>query len=360
MKILFITDLYPVCEDEKTTPRTLYNFVKVWQREGHSVEVLKPNFILNSFLRKKPFYKTGWYGNVFNVNYWLPFIGNIEHKIKGVDIREFDAVVAHMPSGILFADKLKIPFIAGIHNSDIEVLTNPLYKFHFKKRLLSALENSKGIACRSYVLKEKLLKLYPQFKDKVFVAPSGVDEEFITKEFSHCIDKHKLKIITCANFKKRKNIDKLIKACRGIDGIDLMVIGDGSNRKNLEKIDPNVNFKGCLPNEKVMEAMRGADLFILPSVGETFGMVYLEAMASGCITVCSENDGIDGIIENGVNGFTVKPEVDAIRDLILKIKNSDNEKLNQIRLNSLNTINKYTQTDCGKWYVDAIHKKLFQ
>ena len=73
MNILFITDLYPVKSDEKTTPRTLLAFVEEWEKMGHNVDVLKPNFIFNSFLRGKPFYKSGKYGDVFNINYWTPF-----------------------------------------------------------------------------------------------------------------------------------------------------------------------------------------------------------------------------------------------------------------------------------------------
>jgi len=360
MKILFITDLYPVESAEKTTPRTLYNFVNAWRGFGNEVTVLKPNFLFNSFFRKKPFYKTGWYDDVFNVNYFFPFCGNVRRKTDGLVFEEFDIVVAHMPSGILFADKLKVSFVAGVHNSDIEVLTNPLYRIYFKPRLLAALRNSKAIACRSFVLRDKLLKLYPEFKDKVFVAPSGVDEKDIINNFSHSIDKNNLKIVTCANFKKRKNIDKLVKACSGIDGVQLTVIGDGSGRKRLEKENKDVKFTGRLPNSQVFEIMRNSDLFILPSVGETFGMVYLEAMASGCITVCTQNDGIDGIIRNGINGFTTRADISEIRNLILDIKNTDIKKLEDIRKNSLGTVKQYTQSGCSKIYLDAIHKKLFQ
>ena len=52
MNILFITDLYPVNENEKTTPKTLLNFVKEWENSMHNIDVIKPNFILNSFLRE--------------------------------------------------------------------------------------------------------------------------------------------------------------------------------------------------------------------------------------------------------------------------------------------------------------------
>ena len=49
MNILVITDLYPVRENEKNTPKTIKNFVECWQKEGHEVQVIKPNFLLNSF-----------------------------------------------------------------------------------------------------------------------------------------------------------------------------------------------------------------------------------------------------------------------------------------------------------------------
>lgn len=85
MKILFITDLYPVNTDETTTPVTLHNFVFEWIKQGHNVDVIRPNFILNSFLRGKPFYKTGFYNyegvRIFNVNYFTPFLFDIVQKL---------------------------------------------------------------------------------------------------------------------------------------------------------------------------------------------------------------------------------------------------------------------------------------
>ena len=52
MKILVVTDLYPIKDDEKHTPRTIKDFVDGWQELGHEVRVIKPNFLFNSFLRK--------------------------------------------------------------------------------------------------------------------------------------------------------------------------------------------------------------------------------------------------------------------------------------------------------------------
>lgn len=402
MNILFITDLYPVKSDEKTTPRTLLAFVEEWKKMGHNVDILKPNFILNSFLRGKPFYKSGQYGDVFNINYWTPFWFDVKRKFNGnsrlgtlaqLNKHNYNIVVAHMPSGILFADKLGLPFVAGIHNSDIEVLTNPLYKIHFKPRLEKALKNAKAIACRSFVLQDKLLKLYPEFENKVFVAPSGIDEKAVKQLGSEAAmfldakqnEKHSadtnfsrftshislssdmnhslltthhspIKVLTCAHFKKRKNIDKVIKACKGLECFELTVIGDGKERKKLEKIDKNVIFTGRLPHDEVLAKMRNSDIFVLPSVGETFGMVYLEAMASGCITVCTKGDGIDGIIKDRENGFLTEPNSESIKETLLNIKNLTKEELNSLYTNSFNTIQHYTSTLCAERYLQQILK----
>lgn len=363
MNILFVTDLYPVKSDEKTTPRTLLAFVEEWKKMGHNVDVLKPNFIFNSFLRGKPFYKSGKYGDVFNINYWTPFWFNVKRKFNSglgelsqLKDNKYDIVVAHMPSGILFADKLGLPFVAGIHNSDIEVLTNPLYKIHFKSRLEKALKNAKAIACRSFVLQDKLLKLYPEFEEKTFVAPSGIDGKLLDVTNHSLFTTHHslIKVLTCAHFKKRKNIDKVIKACKGLEGFELTVIGDGKERKSLGKIDKNANFTGRLPHDEVLVKMRESDVFVLPSVGETFGMVYLEAMVSGCITVCTKGDGVDGIIKNGENGFLTEPNVDAIRATLLNIKNLDENRLKTLRINSFQTVSELTSLKCAEHYLQQI------
>lgn len=394
MNILFITDLYPVKSDEKTTPRTLLAFVEEWEKMGHNVDILKPNFILNSFLRGKPFYKSGQYEDVFNINYWTPFWFDVKRKFNGnsrlgtlaqLNKHNYNIVVAHMPSGILFADKLGLPFVAGIHNSDIEVLTKPLYKIHFKNRLEKALRNAKAIACRSFVLRDKLLKLYPEFENKVFVAPSGIDKKAamfldakqnekhsadtnfsrftshisLSSDMNHSLlttHHSPIKVLTCAHFKKRKNIDKVIKACKGLECFELTVIGDGKERKKLEKIDKNVIFTGRLPHDEVLAKMRNSDIFVLPSVGETFGMVYLEAMASGCITVCTKGDGIDGIIKDRENGFLTEPNSESIKETLLNIKNLTKEKLNSLYTNSFNTIQHYTSTLCAERYLQQILK----
>lgn len=372
MKILFITDLYPIKSDESRTPLTLHNFVIEWIREGHDVTVLKPNFLLNSFLRGKPFYPQGMYEfegvKICNVNYFTPFLFNILEKVpKPVKYKDYDVIIAHMPSGIIFANKMAkttmIPLVCGVHTSDIEVLTNSIYGFYFKEQLEDAYKRAKKIACRSYVLQKKFCKLIPNLAGKTFVAPSGVNVKeislpqssspFAPAHSTRSFNSSQLEVLTCANLIKRKNIDKLITGVNDIEGFKLTVIGDGAELENLKKIaSEKITFKGRLPHEKVMEEMKKADVFILPSVNETFGMVYLEAMASGCITVCTKNDGIDGIITDSENGFLTETTVEGIRQTILRIKNyPDKEKI--VR-NALITVKEYSLENCAKNYLENI------
>lgn len=337
MKILVITDLYPIKDNEKFTPKTIKNFVDGWEELGHKVRVIKPNFLLNSFLRKKTFYKSDIYGNVENINYFLPFIGNIKNKIK----TEFtpDIVIAHMPSGVIFANKLKLPFVAGVHVSDLEVLTNPIYSIYFKPELEKAYKNATKIACRSNVLKQKFLKLYPEYENKTFVCYSGIDFEPKKRNWQ---PSGKIRVLTCANLIKRKNVDLVIKECENLN-IELRIIGEGKELNNLKKLSSKPVFLGYLPHTKVLEEMKKADIFALPSVNETFGMVYLEAMASGCITVCRKDDGVSGIIKNGENGYFWEDGI------IEKIINSKNQ--NKILENSYQTLKNYTSLGACKNYL---------
>ena len=342
MRILVITDLYPVNNNEIYTPRTIQAFVKSWENLGHEIKIIKPNFLLNSFLRNKPYYKDGIYGQIENLNYILPFIGDVKKKIKTLFAP--DVIIAHMPSGLIFANKLGVNFCAGVHASDLEVLTNPIYSFYFKPELEKAYKNAKCIACRSYILKEKFLNLYPQYENKIFVAPSGIEEEKIIKR--QWGEKEKVKVLTCGQFIKRKNIDKVIKACDKFENIELTVIGSG--KQKLEKISDKPIFLGQISKEKVLEEMRESDIFILPSKNESFGMVYLEAMASGCITVCSKNDGIDGIIQDGINGFLCDDVEECLTRILLF-----NDK-NFILDNTFATISNFTARKTAENYINYL------
>jgi len=85
---------------------------------------------------------------------------------------------------------------------------------------------------------------------------------------------------------KRKGLDYLIQAAKELDHVEFLIVGEGRERKRLEMIAPdNVEFLGYVSQEILSELYSKALIFCLPSIGEGFGLVLLEAMASGCAIV---------------------------------------------------------------------------
>jgi glycosyltransferase involved in cell wall biosynthesis len=93
----------------------------------------------------------------------------------------------------------------------------------------------------------------------------------------------------------------------------LLIVGDGEEGQDLQTsarrlgLGPRVAFLGSLPHEDVIRCMRAADVFVLPSLVESFGIVLLEAMSCGLPVVASRVMGIPYLVEDGLNGFLVPP-----------------------------------------------------
>ncbi len=93
----------------------------------------------------------------------------------------------------------------------------------------------------------------------------------------------------------------------------LIIVGDGEERDSLARLtralsmEARVVFAGERPHEDVIRFMRAADAFALPSLLESFGMVLIEAMSCGLPVVASDVMGIPSVVEDGRNGFLVRP-----------------------------------------------------
>ena len=102
-------------------------------------------------------------------------------------------------------------------------------------------------------------------------------------------------------------------------GVPLRVvaIGDGPARGYFEERLPDAVFTGQLTGEELATALASTDVFLNPSITETFGNVTLEAMACGLPVVAAAASGATSLVQDGVNGAAVEPgDIDALADAL--------------------------------------------
>lgn len=173
-----------------------------------------------------------------------------------------------------------------------------------------------------------------------------------------------LKLIYVGQLIPLKNVDTLIEAVKRLGGkAELTIVGDGQERARLEEMAAgceNITFTGWLPREEALQRMKQADIFAMVSSPETYGMVYLEAMAQGCIPIASRGEGFDGLIRDGENGFLLPPgDADALVALLSRMAAMPQEERCRLIDNAYALACAMTedQTTEGFLQANSIHKQ---
>lgn len=108
---------------------------------------------------------------------------------------------------------------------------------------------------------------------------------------------------------KEKNLEQLIDqiAGSGRRDVSLLLVGDGPDREEVlhyaRQKGLDVIFTGMVPHSEVANYYRLGDLFVTASTSETQGLTYFEALAAGVPVLCRRDACVDGVVENGVNGW---------------------------------------------------------
>lgn len=116
-----------------------------------------------------------------------------------------------------------------------------------------------------------------------------------------------------------KRLADLVPVLKAVPGVRLALVGDGPERKTLERAFDGlpVHFAGFMAGEALAAAFASADLFVFPSELESFGLVAVESMAAGVPVAASRVGGIPDVVEEGVNGWTFAPgDTAALTDIV--------------------------------------------
>lgn len=227
--------------------------------------------------------------------------------------KPFDIVHAHMlprdgHAGLLLARALGIPVALTVHGTDI---------FHYFipgkepwKRNIRIAQDVDALMAVSNLLMSRVAPY--RSEDRLSrVVQNGVDLSLVPND-----EKRKPRsVISVGTLKARKCMDRTLEAFARLadeyPDATLTIVGIGEMEEQLRArieqlgLQSRITLTGGLPHEEVLRRMAQSDLFVLPSWGEGYGIVYIEAMAAGCIAVGAKDEGIADTITDGENGFLV-------------------------------------------------------
>ncbi len=191
-----------------------------------------------------------------------------------------------------------VPYIISFRDADIKLLKQP-DNCDTLTRMKLALSNAKQIIVHNTAHKEILSKIGI---DSI-VMPHGVERTFFQQKQS-INSSVSVSITTISELIPRKHVDWVIEAVKNYIGnknVTLTIAGDGAMRNELEtcaKGFDNIIFLGKIEHNRIGDLLSQSDVFALPSVNETFGLVYLEAAAHQNAVVATKDTGIWGVFED--------------------------------------------------------------
>jgi glycosyltransferase involved in cell wall biosynthesis len=144
---------------------------------------------------------------------------------------------------------------------------------------------------------------------KYHISPAKIEvlHNYINTAIFHPTDceKYENRLIFVGRLEQQKNLFNLIKAVSG-NNLTLDIYGEGKLRDKLEilakELNAKVNFMGVVPNQQLPQLLNRYRYYILPSFYEGMPKALLEAMACGLVCIGTDVDGINEVIEDGVNG----------------------------------------------------------
>lgn len=402
MNILVISQLYPQPDDTggyKIT-HTVEYFCKEWINEGHKIVVVHvpskfpsfyyhaPSFIKNRLIkgtlriipskesRKEIHYVADNGIRVHRLPLLKLFPGRAFSKAK---LRKVSKRIETILSNDGFVPDLVMGHFA---NPSTELVANLSSYYHSKSsivfhhdcnetnvkkyRLISNVAKIKAVGCRSeYEAKQ----IGPLLNRDLFICRSGVPSDAIKKAKNTC-GKHDysngVKYLFVGGLLVAKNVDSVIKAFSLVkkEKDTLTIVGDGNEKENLLslvkelKLENNVNFLGRVSREEVLNIMQESHIFAMISQNETFGMVYIEAMLQGCLTIASFNGGFDGIIKDGENGFLCEQgNSEMLAEVFNKINKLSIKERNDIAESAIKVGLQFSEKDVADRYLDEVLKR---
>lgn len=228
--------------------------------------------------------------------------------------------------------------IISVWGSDI-IYDNPkkqesLRQIFYKRALLS---QARVLTATNNFLRHKILEYFPNARE-VEIIPFGVDTDKFKLD-TRGLKKEKITISFVKHLTPKYGPSFLIKAFSKVaeryPNVELYMVGEGELMQELIKlardlgVDDKIYFQGHISQIEVVELLKRTDIFVMPSIYETFGVAALEASAMEIPVIATKVGGVQEVVKDGKTGFLVdKEDISKLSNAILKlIKNKKLRKL---------------------------------
>lgn len=249
-----------------------------------------------------------------------------------LDILHVHYAIPHAASAWIAGEMLgesSPPVVTTLHGTDITLVgLHP----SFHRITQFAIQKSEGITAVSQFLKDETVRGFSVPASRIDVIPNFVDTRFYHPGKEPChramfAEKGEFILMHISNFRPLKRVEDVVEIFARVSReipARLVMIGDGPERPRAREravalgVEDRVVFLG--KHDSVDELLSCADLFLLTSDSESFGLAALEAMASGAPVVGSNAGGIVEVVPDGEAGF-LHPvgDVDAMAASALRI-----------------------------------------
>lgn len=260
---------------------------------------------------------------------------------KQVPLDTIDLVHAHYlfaAGGVAYAFKetRNIDYVVAVRSSDL----NCFFKLavHLRSFGISILKKAARVVFLSPAYRESLINTYvPEdlrgsMRGKSVVIPNGINDYWLDNVYTRGSRKggeSSINLLFVGEFTRNKNIETSIKVARllrtrGYEAT-ITIVGSGPDARRIRGIAArNEHFvkvhSWVESKEDLLQIYRKADIFIMPSFAETFGLAYVEAMSQGLPVIYTKGQGIDGYFEDGTVGYACNPSnVAEIADKVERI-----------------------------------------
>jgi L-malate glycosyltransferase len=208
------------------------------------------------------------------------------------------------------AAPLKI--ITTLHGTDITLVGQ---ERSFLEITRFSILKSDGLTAVSEFLRNETEKHFSVPRERIEVVPNFVDPDLFDRERQPCrrsalVEPGEKLVMHISNFRPVKRVTDIVRIFERLSRevpARLVLVGDGPDRsealREAEQLGVGDRIRFLGKQDTVAELLACADLFLLPSASESFGLSALEAMAAGVPVIATDTGGLPEVVEHGVSGF---------------------------------------------------------